>query len=68
MKQVTQLREMTTDDLREKEAELRENIFRLRFKKNIGDVEAARKIAAERKQLARVQTLLRARALGVETA
>jgi large subunit ribosomal protein L29 len=67
MKHVTQLRELTTEELREKEAEVRENLFRLRFKKNLGDVEAARKVAGERKQLARVQTLLRARTLGVET-
>lgn len=66
MKQIAELREMSNEDLQSKAAELKEHLFRLRFKQSLGDVEAVRKIAKERKQLARVKTLLRARALGNE--
>lgn len=66
MKHMTGLREASTDDLRALETELRETLFRLRFKRSLGDVESARKIANERKRLARVKTLLRAREIGIE--
>ncbi|MBI4752656.1 MAG: 50S ribosomal protein L29 [Acidobacteria bacterium] len=66
MKHMTGLRETSTDDLRALETELRETLFRLRFKRSLGDVESARKIANERKRLARVKTLLRAREIGIE--
>ncbi|HMV99394.1 MAG TPA: 50S ribosomal protein L29 [Acidobacteriota bacterium] len=66
MKHMTGLRETSTDDLRALETELRETLFRLRFKRSLGDVESARKIANERKRLARIKTLLRAREIGIE--
>ncbi len=66
MKYMTELRETSTEDLRALESQLQENLFRLRFKRSLGDAESARKIAKERKQLARVKTLLKARELGIE--
>ncbi len=66
MKYMTELRETSTEDLRAMESQLQENLFRLRFKRSLGDPESARKIAKERKQLARVKTLLKARELGIE--
>jgi ribosomal protein L29 len=60
MKGITELREMTTK-------ELKETLFRLTFRKNLGDAESGQKIARERKTLARVKTLIRARELGVES-
>jgi large subunit ribosomal protein L29 len=67
MKGITELREMTTEDLKVREKELKETLFRLTFRKNLGDAEAGQKIARERKTLARVKTLIRARELGVES-
>jgi large subunit ribosomal protein L29 len=67
MKGITELREMTTEDLKVREKELKETLFRLTFRKNLGDAESGQKIARERKTLARVKTLIRARELGVES-
>ncbi len=40
--------------------------FRLNFKKALGDTDAVKQLRTERKELARLSTLLRARQLGVE--
>lgn len=66
MKLITELRELSTDDLKAREAELKESLFRMRFKQKLGDLEAVKGIAKSRKQLARVKTLLRARGTGIE--
>lgn len=66
MKQMVSLRESSTEDLQTMENELRENLFRARFKQSLGDAEAAKSITNDRKKLARVKTLLRARQLGIE--
>lgn len=56
-----QIHEMSDDALFERGSELRETMFRLRFKQSLGDVDSARLIAATRKELARVKTEVRAR-------
>lgn len=66
MRLITELRELSTDDLKAREAELKESLFRMRFKQSLGDLEAVKGIAKGRKQLARVKTLLRARRSGIE--
>ena len=54
-----QVREMSADELRSKERELQEQLFRLRFQKSIGQLDNALKIRETRRDIARVKTVLR---------
>ena len=60
------VRELPTEELLRREAELKESLFRLRFKKALGDTDTVKRIRTERKELARIKTLLRGRELGIE--
>ena len=53
------LREMSADELRGKERELQEQLFRLRFQKSLGQLDNALKIRETRRDIARVKTVLR---------
>jgi large subunit ribosomal protein L29 len=66
MTKVGELRELAADDLVRREGELAEEIFRLRLQHSMGQQEAARKLTESRRDLARVKTLLREHALGVQ--
>jgi large subunit ribosomal protein L29 len=57
------LREQDTSELRVREKELSEQVFRLRFQLTTGQAEAVTKLRVAKKDLARVKTLLRERAL-----
>jgi large subunit ribosomal protein L29 len=59
---VEKVREMTVEDLLGKEKELREQIFRLRFQKSIGQLDNALKIRETRRDIARVKTVLKEKA------
>lgn len=67
MKSMTELRELGVPDLEQRERELAEQLFRLRLQKSMGQTEAANKLRQTRRDLARVKTLLRGYAIGVET-
>jgi large subunit ribosomal protein L29 len=56
---VTDVRELAVDDLRQRETELDDQLFRLRIQKSMGQVEAAQKLKTLRRDLARVKTVLR---------
>jgi large subunit ribosomal protein L29 len=58
-----ELREKTNEDLQAMVNELKEQTFRLRFKLALGNTDTVKQIRANRKDLARVQTLLRERQL-----
>lgn len=58
-----ELREMNTDELDRKRAELREEVFHLRLKRAAGRLEDPMKLRENRRELARVETVLRERAL-----
>ncbi|MBL8172786.1 MAG: 50S ribosomal protein L29 [Acidobacteria bacterium] len=60
------VREQSSEDLIKRVGEIKESLFRLNFRKSLGDTEVVRQIRAERKELARLKTLLRGRALGIE--
>ena len=60
------VRELPTEELLRREAEVKESLFRLRFKKALGDTDTVKRIRTERKELARIKTLLRGRELGIE--
>lgn len=58
-----ELREMSTGDLVQKRTELREEIFHLQLRRSTGRLENPMKIRENKKELARVETLLREREL-----
>ena len=53
------VREMSDDELRTKEKELQERLFRLRFQKSLGQLDNGLKIRETRRDIARVKTVLR---------
>ncbi len=56
-----EVRELTTDDLRAREKELDDQIFRLRIQKSMGQLEAPARVVTLRRDLARIKTVLRER-------
>ena len=61
---LTQLREMSVDDLRQRSRELDDQVFRLRIQRAMGQQEAGNKIRPLRREAARVQTVLREKSAG----
>ena len=55
------LNNMSEAELKEEAARLKESLFRLNFKLALGEVDAVKTVRREKKTLARVQTLMRAR-------
>jgi large subunit ribosomal protein L29 len=53
------IREMSADDLKSKEHELQEQLFRLRLQKAVGQLDDAIKIRTTRREIARVKTILK---------
>ncbi len=60
------VRETTSEELIKRLAEIKESMFRLNFKKALGDTDTVARIRRERKELARIKTILRGRTLGIE--
>jgi len=56
---VTEIRELSVDVLRDREKELDDQLFRLRIQKSMGQLEAPAKVREVRRDLARVKTILR---------
>ncbi|HJR62042.1 MAG TPA: 50S ribosomal protein L29 [Vicinamibacterales bacterium] len=56
---VAEVRDLAVDELRQRVKELDDQLFRLRIQKSMGQIEAAHKLKALRRDLARVQTVLR---------
>jgi len=56
---VAEVRDLAVDELRQRERELDDQLFRLRIQKSMGQLEAAHKLKALRRDLARVKTVLR---------
>jgi len=55
----SKVREMGTEELRAKEKELQEQLFRLRVQQSIGQLENAIKLRETRRDIARVKTVLK---------
>jgi large subunit ribosomal protein L29 len=62
-KRIEKMRDQNTAELSERQNELAEQVFRLRFQLSTGQAEAVTKLRSARKDLARVKTLLREREL-----
>ena len=55
----TEFRDLTADELRQREKDMDDQLFRLRIQKSMGQIEAAGKLKGVRRDLARVKTVLR---------
>ena len=62
------LRERTDAELLGVERQLREDLFNLRLQRSTNQLEDVSKVRRTRRDLARVKTIMRARALGIEEA
>jgi large subunit ribosomal protein L29 len=58
-----EMRDLSTEDLQGKIGELKESIFRMRFKLSLGNTDVVKQLREQRRDLARVKTLLRQRAI-----
>ena len=56
---VAEIRELGVDELRAREKELDDQLFRLRIQKSMGQLEAPATVATMRRDLARIKTILR---------
>jgi large subunit ribosomal protein L29 len=54
-----EIRELGVDELRSKEKDLDDEIFRLRIQKSMGQLEAPARVRDLRRDLAKVKTILR---------
>ncbi|MGE0824256.1 MAG: 50S ribosomal protein L29 [Candidatus Binatia bacterium] len=51
------IRDLTTDEIRQKESEVAEELFRLRLRKNTGQLESTMLVRKLRRDLARIKTI-----------
>ena len=56
---VAEFRDLTPDELRQREKDMDDQLFRLRIQKSMGQIEAANRLKSVRRDLARVKTILR---------
>jgi large subunit ribosomal protein L29 len=57
-----EVREMGVDELRAREKELDDQLFRMRIQKSMGTLDAPVKVRGLRRDLARIKTILREKA------
>jgi large subunit ribosomal protein L29 len=53
-----ELRELSTDELERKKAELKDQLFKLRFQNELGQLENFAKMSSLRRDVARIETIL----------
>jgi large subunit ribosomal protein L29 len=58
-KKTAELRDLSLDELRAREHDLDDQLFRLRIQKSMGQLETPLKVRAVRRDLARVKTLVK---------
>lgn len=63
---ISEVREFSTDELNNKIYSLKEELFNLRRKKAVGQLEDLNEIKKVRKDIARVYTVLKERELGIK--
>jgi large subunit ribosomal protein L29 len=61
---VSEVRDLHVDELRLREKDMDDQLFRLRIQKSMGQLEAAHKLKTLRRDLARVKTVLREKESG----
>jgi large subunit ribosomal protein L29 len=65
---VKELRDMTDTELKKKLVETKDELFRLRFQMATGQLDNPMKLKEVRRGIARVQTIIRERELGIKHA
>ena len=60
---VTELRELSTEELQSKLADLKQELFNLRFQHAINQLDNPKKIAEVKKTIARIKTIIHEREL-----
>jgi large subunit ribosomal protein L29 len=55
----TEIRELSDEELIDKEAELKDQLFKLRFQHALGQLENAMKLKNLKKDIARIETIMR---------
>jgi large subunit ribosomal protein L29 len=55
---VSEFRDLDVEELQQREKDMDDQLFRLRIQKSMGQLEAAHKLKALRRDLARVKTVL----------
>lgn len=63
-----ELRDLSTDELEQKLAEFKEELFNLRFQLATGQLENPMRVKTVRKDIARVKTLMQERVLQIKRA
>jgi len=63
---ISEFRELSADELNEKVYLLKEQLFNLRRKKAVGQLEHGEQLRSVRKDIARAYTIQRERALGIK--
>jgi large subunit ribosomal protein L29 len=63
---IQELKELGADELRAREGELRDQLFKLKFQKTLGQLDSPMKIKALKKDIARIRTLLTELSRGTE--
>lgn len=63
-----ELRDLSTDELEQKLAELKEELFNLRFQLATGQLENPMRVRDVRKDIARVKTVMQERVLNIKRA
>jgi large subunit ribosomal protein L29 len=58
---IGEIRDLGVEDLRSREKDLDDQLFRLRIQKSMGQLEAPTKLRTLRRDLARIKTILRER-------
>jgi large subunit ribosomal protein L29 len=56
---IRELKELSADELKAKETELVDQLFKLKFQKTLGQLDSPMKIKNVKKDIARIKTLLR---------
>ena len=56
---VAEVRELTVDDLRAREKDLADQLFRLRLQKAMGQLESPIRLRTTRREVARIKTIIR---------
>ena len=56
---IAEIRDLAVDELKQREKDMDDQLFRLRIQKSMGQLEAAHKLKALHRDLARVKTVLR---------
>ena len=66
--ELTKIRSWSEEELKTQETQASEQLFRIRFQSKLGQNDGVKRIRELRKDIARIQTVSRERALGIRNA